>query len=140
MADRFRRQSEIEAASSIMRAYFDDSGTHSDGRSKMVVCGGVVVSDEQHDHFTQEWSTILGRKGLPFFHFTKFKAHRLPPYCDMTTGEREILLMQLLLAIRVRIRFSFSGAVPVSVYEATLTAEEKRLLEAPIHWRFNGRG
>lgn len=28
----------------MLRVYFDDSGTHKDGRSKMVICGGVIIS------------------------------------------------------------------------------------------------
>src|ERR1043166_22771 len=115
----------------MIRAYFDDSGTHLDGRSRMVVCGGVIVEDQQHDRLKEEWNGILERtktssRNAPlFFHFTKLKAHRVPPYCDMTKGEREILLCQLLHAMRVRVRFCFSGAMPVSVYEETLTPAEK---------------
>jgi hypothetical protein len=69
----------------MLRAYFDDSGTHKDGRSKMVICGGVIISDEQHDLFTQEWNGVLNRiktssrEVPPFFHFTKLKAHRVSP-------------------------------------------------------------
>lgn len=124
----------------MMRAYFDDSGTHKDGRSRMVICGGVIVSDEQHDLFREEWNGILGRvknqhrEAPAFFHFTKLKAARVLPYCDMTESERHILLMQLLLAMRVRIRFCFSGAMPVSVYEETLTTEEKERYGTAFTW------
>jgi hypothetical protein len=124
----------------MMRAYFDDSGTHTDGRSQMVTCGGVIIEDEQHDQFTEEWNGILARtetptrKAPPFFHFTKLKAHRVPPYCDMTKGERDILLYQLLLAIRVRVRFCFCGVMPVSVYEETLTPAEKERYGPAFAW------
>jgi len=124
----------------MLRAYFDDSGTHKDGRSEMVICGGVIISDEQHHLFAEEWDGVLGRiktrsrEAPPFFHFTKLKAHRVPPYCEMSLGEREILLMQLLCGIRARVRFCFSGAMPVSVYEETLTAAEKNRYGPAFAW------
>jgi len=116
----------------MIRGYFDDSGTHS--QSKMVVCGGILIEDAQHDLLNENWELLIKRKGLSYFHFTKFKARKLPPYSTMSDGEREMLLEQLLFAMRVRVRFCFAGTMPVSVYENTLTDVEKARYGSAFTW------
>jgi len=109
----------------MLRSYLDDSGTHTDGRSRMVVCGGILASDNQHDHLKETWATILNRKGLPFFHMHRLKAHKAEPYLSMSDADRKVLLEQLLLTMRARVRYCFAAIMPVSIYEETLTQQEK---------------
>lgn len=116
----------------MFRAYFDDSGT--DAGSRIVVVGGVVVTDEQYDRFKETWESILKRNNLPFFHLTKLKAGKKPPYSTMSTAEREVLLDQLVRLMSVRIAMSFSCAVPVADYNAVLSEEEKKRYGGPYAW------
>ena len=41
----------------MLRAYFDDSGTHAD--SRVVVIGGLIGTDEQWKQFNEEWAALL---------------------------------------------------------------------------------
>lgn len=118
----------------MLRAYFDDSGTHTDGRSRMVVCGAVLISDDQHDLLVPAWESILSKRGLPFFHLTKFKAGKEAPYDMMTESDKEILLEQLLLVIRVRVKLLFASVVPVADYETALTSEDKKRYGNAYAW------
>jgi hypothetical protein len=118
----------------MLRAYFDDSGTHTDGRSQVVVCGGALISDEQHDLLRPAWECILKKSGLVHFHLTKFKSARVSPYLEMTESERDILLLQLLLLGRVRVTYIFASIVPVSVYQNTLTEAEKARYGEAYAW------
>ena len=46
----------------MIRAYFDDSGTHA--QSPIVVAAGVLISDEQHDLLKPAWQQILSRQEI----------------------------------------------------------------------------
>lgn len=109
----------------MFRAYMDDSGTHTGGSSRMVVCAGALISDEQHDLLGPTWNSILKRNGLEYFHLTKFKAAKVAPYSMISESERDDLLEQLLLIGRVRVKMCFASFVPVDDYQNTLTMAEK---------------
>lgn len=63
----------------MMRAYFDDSGTHSN--SRVVVIGGVCGTDEQWKIFNEEWAAKLaeplqGKQCLRMFHLAQCNAKK----------------------------------------------------------------
>jgi Protein of unknown function (DUF3800) len=116
----------------MFRGYFDDSGTHA--ASRIVVVGGIVATDTQYDLFKETWDSILKRKNLPFFHTTRFKAGKEPPYLTMSAAEKEVLLDQLVRLMSVRIAMSFCCAVPVADYNAALSEEEKKRYGSPYAW------
>lgn len=58
----------------MLRAYFDDSGTHTGGgrgSSPVVVVGGIIATDDQHDKLKETWDSRLKPYNLPHFHMTK---------------------------------------------------------------------
>lgn len=117
----------------MLRAYFDDSGTHP--VSPIVIAGGIVIRDEQHDLLKETWDSILKRNhNLPFFHTTRFKAGKEPPYSAMSESEREVLLDQLVRIMCVRQRMTFSCAIPVADYERAVTEEEKQRYGSAYAW------
>jgi|GEM_PF-4446370 len=117
----------------MLRAFFDDSGTHA--ASSIVVAGGIIISDEQHDLLKKTWDSILERNHhLPFFHMTKFKAGKEPPYSAMSESEKEVLLDQLVRIMCVRRQMSFSCAIPVADYERAITEEEKQRYGSAYSW------
>ena len=112
----------------MFRAYFDDSGTHiggGAGPAPVVVVGGVVAEDEQLDRFNDTWMGILGKNNLPYFHTTKFKVAKDPPYSKMSEGEKDVLLYQLLLNIAISAEIIVNTAVRVADYDVVLTQDEK---------------
>ncbi|HYV03804.1 MAG TPA: DUF3800 domain-containing protein [Blastocatellia bacterium] len=112
----------------MFRAYFDDSGTHvggGAGAARIVVVGGIIATDDQHDRLKETWDSILKRSNLPYFHMTKFKTGKATPYCNLSDSERDVLLDQLVRIISVRARATVSGMVLMSDYDAVLTESEK---------------
>lgn len=121
----------------MFRGYFDDSGTHTGGpvgASRLVVVGGIVISDDQHDKLAETWASILQRHGLPHFHLTKCKAGKKEPYASISDNDRKTLLDQLVRLMAVRIRMSCAAVVPIADYDAALTDEEKARYGGPYAW------
>ena len=56
----------------VLRAYFDDSGTHRD--SRVVVIGGCVAREKQWEEFGREWSEMLTYFGIKEFHSVDLQA------------------------------------------------------------------
>lgn len=56
----------------VIRAYFDDSGTH-DG-APVVVMAGFVGADDQWDAFDCQWKALLAREGISRLHMTDLSA------------------------------------------------------------------
>ena len=109
-------------------AFFDDSGTHvggGRGASPLVVVGGVVASTEQWDTLNQAWIQVLARERLPFFHLTKFKVAKDPPYVSMTEEHKTALLEELVSLISNNVTAVFSSGILRADYNAVLTQEEK---------------
>jgi hypothetical protein len=121
----------------MFRAYFDDSGTHVDGGSgpsKIVVIGGVLITDEEHDKLAKSWGTVLKEYNLPYFHLTKLKAGKKAPYPSMSADEKTKLLRRLMGLMKKRAEMTFACAVPVATYNGVLTATEKQRYGLPVAW------
>lgn len=116
----------------MLRAYFDDSGTHE--ASPIVIVGGIVIRDEQHDLLREIWDSILKRNNLLFFHATRFKTGKEAPYSAMSETDKEALLDQLVRIMCVRQRMTFSCAIPIADYESAITEEEKQRYGSAYSW------
>jgi hypothetical protein len=62
----------------LLKAYFDDSGTHS--TSKVVCWAGFMAAEEEWAPFEQEWAALLKREGLKSFHM--FDVHNAVGQCE----------------------------------------------------------
>ena len=97
----------------MLRAYFDDSGTHAD--SRVVVTGGLIGTDEQWDRFNEEWAAllkqpVLGTTSLSMFHLSACNARvkEFSGYSDaeqdaVTHDFREIIIRAKLISIAAAI-------------------------------------
>ena len=56
----------------VLKAYFDDSGTHKG--SKSVVLAGFMASEDEWTAFEHAWQAILNREGLKSFHAADFES------------------------------------------------------------------
>src|SRR5262249_11519902 len=112
----------------MLRAYFDDSGTHTGGTtgaSRVVIVGGLVAADDQWDRFRETWNAILRRSNLPFFRLSKCIAGQ-GPYKGLTIAERRVLLDQLLLTITTRAALVVGTGVLKADYDSVVTQEQKQ--------------
>ena len=80
---------------SMISAYFDESGTH-DG-SVAVAFGGYSATPEVWAAFTLEWSEVLVRHGLKYFHMAEYVA-RAKPF-DRFDEQERISLMSSLIGV-----------------------------------------
>jgi hypothetical protein len=91
-----------EGALLMLRAYFDDSGSHPD--SEVVVVGGLIGNPAQWDEFERKWAALLaaplpGKPPLKRFHLSACNAQdkEFSGYneteCDAITHDfRQILI------------------------------------------------
>lgn len=56
----------------MLKAFFDDSGTH--GSSKVLAIGGCVAREEQWVLFERDWAAMLERFGILEYHSADLQA------------------------------------------------------------------
>lgn len=79
----------------LLRAYFDDSGTHDDAPA--VVVAGYLASAEKWHEFACEWAGMLSEGNLTYWHQVDF-AHRVTEYIGWTE-EKRVMFMQRAIGI-----------------------------------------
>jgi hypothetical protein len=78
----------------MLRAYFDDSGTHAD--SRVVVIGGLIGTDPQWARFKEEWAALLkqplpGKTSLRMFHLSTCNA-RAGEFIGYSDAEQDAVI------------------------------------------------
>lgn len=77
----------------VLRAYFDDSGTHGD--SSAVVWAGFMGTDTEWTEFEKDWAVLLTREGLDTFHM--WDLSHVDGQCqsiEWTQGRRDFVIRE----------------------------------------------
>jgi hypothetical protein len=99
----------------LLRAYFDESGTHAG--SPAVVVGGYMSNDDQWGRFDVEWAKILSDEGLLAFRMTDCENSR-GEFVGWDKDRRRRVLGLALTTIRLRTWARVSVAVNVADFNA----------------------
>jgi hypothetical protein len=100
----------------MYKAYFDESGTHSE--SKTLVVSGWVSSDEQWLTFETQWRDLLSDFGITTFHMRDFN-HGLREFKSWKGDQsrRDTFTMRAVEIIRKNVRRGFASAVITDAYQ-----------------------
>lgn len=98
-------------------AYLDASGTDKGQRS--IAFAGALSTGREWLKFTHEWSAVLQRFRLPYFHMTEF-VNSKGIFAGWSDDQRGSLLATLAPIISRRTMFAFGGALNSADYEAAV--------------------
>jgi hypothetical protein len=117
----------------MLRAYFDDSGTHSS--SEVVVWGGVVGTVSQFEAFDVAWAEMLaqplpGKPPLKKFSLSKCASAR-GEFENYRPEERDALRYKTREIIEAASIRSVAYAVPIRLYDTVLRGRVRRTYGPP---------
>jgi hypothetical protein len=98
----------------MLRAYFDESGTH-EGAPALIVAG-YLFEPESCVTLEREWSAALCGAGVSVFH-AKDSAHFLGEFKGMSREERDSLYVGLLGLIKRHVVLGVAVSVPQDVFD-----------------------
>jgi hypothetical protein len=112
-----------DLAAMMMKAYFDESGTH-DGSPVMCVAG-YLLSAEQAVHLDREWAEALAESGVSCFHMADC-AHSVEDFIGMDPGMRKDLLVRLIGIIKRRVEIGIAVSISETDFGRIGAPEWKR--------------
>jgi hypothetical protein len=114
----------------MLRAYFDDSGTHDD--SEIVAVGGLIGTTKQWEDFEQRWSALLacplpGKPPLRRFHLSPCNARdgEFVGYSDAECDALAHDFRQILIETRV---ISTASAIDKKAWNELVIGEDRKWL------------
>ncbi len=102
----------------MLRAFFDDTGTHKG--SRITGIGGVLAYTARWDALSEEWARLLDEWGLEWFHMTDAESRREPPYASWSDEQREARITTLSKLVERTTFASFGSHILRADYQATI--------------------
>jgi len=97
----------------LLEAYFDESGSH---EGAPVLCvAGFVFEKGQALKLSEEWSEVLNRYELPYFHMVDC-AHGNGPFASLSRSQRILVAANIIGIIKRRAAIGFANSVDVEAY------------------------
>lgn len=118
----------------MLRAYFDDSGTHRD--SKVVLMGGLIGTVQQWEGFERQWAAKLaaplqGKAPLAAFHLTDCNSAQ-GEFRGYSRAERDALTHDFRLIIIEADLISTTSAIDRVAWNELVTGAAREGIESPV--------
>ncbi|MHB8622465.1 MAG: DUF3800 domain-containing protein [Sulfuricaulis sp.] len=123
----------------MLKAYFDDSGSHRDGN--ITVMGGLIGSVDQWEFFEQKWTERLanplaGKLPLKKFHFADCKAikREFEGYSNGESAHLSYLFRQIIIDAGLA---STVSVIDRKAWDELITGKRREILGGAIEVCFN---
>jgi hypothetical protein len=123
---------EREGIYMMLRAYFDDSGSH--GNSEVVVMGGLIGSVEQWERFEHAWAAKLadplpgyGKPPLRMFHLSPCNSG-VGEFADYTDGEQDAVIHDFRQIIIDAGLTSTASAIDRKAWDELITGNYRKVM------------
>jgi len=120
----------------MLRAYFDDSGTH--GNSEVVVMGGLIGSVEQWERFEHAWAAKLadplpgyGKPPLRMFHLSTCNAGG-SEFADYRDAEQDAVIHDFRQIIIDAGLTSTASAIDRKAWDELITGNYRKVMDEPL--------